>query len=214
MAHTSAGPQHAVVGEQPVSVGEPAVRQRKLRVLDDRLLEKVDGLVQAFLGALIEVVAALQVPVARGEVVGLTPGAGRAVGIHFGRHLVGDHLRDGFLAGQRIGKLHVGRLGPEVEAARAIDEMNRDPHAIARRTHAAGDDQGRIRRVALDLVVGGVLDARGEDAQRLDRGQRVDDLVAQAAAEIFEAGAGTVVGQRHHRHRVAARQRRGQRSLL
>ena len=64
--------------EQSVGVGQAAVRERELRVLDDRLLEELDRLVQAFFGALIEVVAALQVEIARGEVVGLAARARRA----------------------------------------------------------------------------------------------------------------------------------------
>ncbi len=47
------------------------MRQRELRVLDDRLFEELNRLVQALFRPLIEMVAALQVEIARGEVVGL-----------------------------------------------------------------------------------------------------------------------------------------------
>ena len=88
------GTEHAVVREQSVGIGQPAVRERELRVLDDRLLEELDRLVQAFFGALIQVVAALQVEIARGEVVGLACAPGAPIGIDFGRQLVGDPLGD------------------------------------------------------------------------------------------------------------------------
>ena len=98
------GAEHAVVREQPVGVGEAAVRQRELRVFDDRLLEELDGLVQAFFGALVEVIAALQVQVARGEVVGLVAArpARRRLS-DFGRELLGDALGDRLLAANGSG---------------------------------------------------------------------------------------------------------------
>ena len=74
---------HAVVRQQAVRVGEAAVRQRELRVLDDRLLEEVERLVQAFVGALIQVIAPLQIEVARRQVLRRSP-ARRAGGRHRG----------------------------------------------------------------------------------------------------------------------------------
>ena len=67
---TSAGPEHAVVRQQPVRVGQAAVRQRVLRVLAERRLEEVERLPQAFFGALIQVIAALQVQILRGQILG------------------------------------------------------------------------------------------------------------------------------------------------
>ena len=71
----------AVVGEQAVRVGESAVRQRELRVLDDRLLEEVERLVQPFVGALVQVIAPLQVEVARRQVLGRPPRAASLAGV-------------------------------------------------------------------------------------------------------------------------------------
>ena len=62
-------PEHAVMREQAIGIGQAAVRERELRVLDERLLEEVDGLLQAFLGPLIQVIAALQIEIARREIV-------------------------------------------------------------------------------------------------------------------------------------------------
>ena len=120
-------------------------------------------------------------------------------------------LGDRFLAADRIGRSRLGGLGPQVVAARAVDEMNRDSQLIARRSHAAGDQQRRFFAIRRRGLRSSRRDR--QHAKRLDGGERVHDLVAQAAAEIIEAGARTVVGQRHHRHRVAADQRRGQRPL-
>ena len=63
------GTEHAVVGEQAVGIRQPAVRERELRVFDDRLLEKLDRLEETFFSALAQVIAPLQVQVASGEVV-------------------------------------------------------------------------------------------------------------------------------------------------
>ena len=49
--------------EQAVGVRQAAVRGRVLGALGQGLLEEVDGLAQPFFGALIQVVAALQVQV-------------------------------------------------------------------------------------------------------------------------------------------------------
>ena len=72
---------HAVVRQQAVRVGEPAVRQRELRILDDRLLEEVERLVQPFVGALVQVIAPLQIEVARGQILRRPPAAAPVAGI-------------------------------------------------------------------------------------------------------------------------------------
>ena len=62
-------PPHPVVGQQAVGVGQAAVGQRVLGILDDRLLEEVHRLLQPLLGALVQVVAALQIQVVGGQVL-------------------------------------------------------------------------------------------------------------------------------------------------
>jgi DNA-binding IclR family transcriptional regulator len=52
--------------EKTVGVGETAVDQCRLCILDERLLEKVQCLAQAFFRALSQVLAALQIQIVRG----------------------------------------------------------------------------------------------------------------------------------------------------
>ena len=128
--------EHAVVREQSVRVGQAAVRERELRVFDDRLLEEVDRLVQAFLGALIEVIAALQVEVARGQIVARPAGAGGAVArraapaASLSTIALGDRLP---APASGSAERHVDRLGPQVIAARAVDELRGDAQRDRRR---------------------------------------------------------------------------------
>ena len=140
--------------EQPVGIGKAAVGERKLRVFDHRLLEKLHGLVQALFGSLIEMVAALQVEIASGEIVRLFPGSRNRVAIDLGHQLVGDPPGDRFLSADRIALIDIGRFGPQVVAARAVDEVNRDAQLIARRSHAAGNHQRRFFAI---MCIGGVV---------------------------------------------------------
>ena len=72
---------HAVVRQQAVRVRETAVRQRELRILDDGPLEELQRLVQPLVGALIQVIAPLQIEVARRQVLRRSPAAAPVAGI-------------------------------------------------------------------------------------------------------------------------------------
>ena len=64
--------QHAVVRQETERVGQPAVRRRVLGAFGERLLEELHGLDEAILRALIEVIAALQIQILGGQVLGGT----------------------------------------------------------------------------------------------------------------------------------------------
>src|SRR5206468_10317525 len=57
------GTDHAVVRQEAVRVRQPGVRGGVLRVLDEGLFEEVERLPQTFFGALIQVIASLQIQV-------------------------------------------------------------------------------------------------------------------------------------------------------
>ena len=142
-------PKHAVVGEQAARVGQPAVRERELRVLDERLLEEVDRLVQAFFRPLVQVIAALDVEIARGKVaVAVTP---RRALLGVGQlrpEFFHDDPGDAFLCGDRVGERCVDRLGPQVVAARAIHQLGGDAYSIARQPDAAADMKRGVNATA------------------------------------------------------------------
>src|SRR5262245_12394974 len=62
------GAEDAVMFEQTVGIGKTAVGERKLGVLDNRTFEKLDGLPQTSFRPLIQVIAALNVEIARRQV--------------------------------------------------------------------------------------------------------------------------------------------------
>jgi hypothetical protein len=66
-------PEHTVVPQQAVGVGQAAVRQRVLGIFDDRAVKKIRGLVQALFGPLVQVIAALQIQIPRREIFRATP---------------------------------------------------------------------------------------------------------------------------------------------
>ena len=68
-------PHDAVVIAQAVGIGQPAVRQRVLRVLDQGLAEEFERLQQAFLAALAQMVSALQVEIVRRQILDRPPPA-------------------------------------------------------------------------------------------------------------------------------------------
>ena len=195
--------------QQPVGVGEPAVRERELRVLAERLLEELDRLLQPFGGALVEVIAALEIQVARREVVAALARAGRELAVRGHRGELGDdRLGDLLLRRDRIGRGHVGGLRPEVAAAGAVHELGGHAQSVAARAHAAADEErGIAARRGGAAVVGRRLAFGREHAQRLERQQAVHDLVAQATAELRERRALRAIGEGLHRDGVASRER-------
>ena len=122
-----------------MGVGQAAVRQRELRVLDDRLLEEVERLVQPFVGALVQVIPALQIEIARGEVFGRAPRAARVSGVEQAwLQFLDDRVGDRFLRRERIVERGIDRLGPEIRRRRGVHEVHGDAHAIAGLPDAAG----------------------------------------------------------------------------
>jgi len=56
------------VCQQPIGIGETAVRERRFGILGERLLEEVQRLPQALVGPLVQVISTLKVQIVRGEV--------------------------------------------------------------------------------------------------------------------------------------------------
>ena len=167
--------------------------QRVLRVLDDRPLEELDRLQQAFLGALVEVVAALQVEVAGGEVVGLRGRAAAATASGFKRSATAAAIcrwrGHGFLRRRR---------------RRASSATRPEQVAAGRRPRAAWS-RGRARRAIRTLPV--------DDAARLRRGRSLSPAVVAGATAITRSAAIAVkpctISSRRPRQKVSERLRRG-----
>ena len=109
--------EHAIVRQEAVAVGQAAVRQRIVAVLDDGALEELHGLAKPLLGALVHVIAPLQIQVPSRQIVGRPPAAQGARAGDIRLELLDHRLRDGFL-GREIRRLEVVRVGPQVRAAR------------------------------------------------------------------------------------------------
>ena len=200
--------------EQAVRVRQPAVGERELRVFHDRLLEEVQRLLEAFVGALVQVIAPLQVQVARRQVLRRPARAATLAGVHEPRlELVDDRLRHRFLRGEHVAERHVDRLGPEVRGARRVDEVDRDAEPIAGLADAAGQEHGDLPGVLVAEPQGqAAARLHREDAQRLELRQAVNDLLLQAVAEVGELLRRAVVRERLHGDRVLSGERRPERA--
>ena len=114
--------EHAVVCQQPIGIGETAVRERRFGIFGERLLEEVQRLPQALVGPLVQVISTLKVQIVRGEVFA-RPSRRRRGGVAgLGLELGDDRTRHLLLAPERVINARIDRLGPDVAAgARAID---------------------------------------------------------------------------------------------
>ena len=176
----SAGCADAVVGQQAVGVRQSAVGQRELRVLDDRLLEEVQRLVQSLVGALIQVIAALQVQVARREVLrrpARAAAAGSASSSRGSSFWTTASATDS-CAANTSSSADVDRLGPEVRAlalstrwtvTRSRSPDLRTPPVSSIATWPACSWPSPTARRAARL--------HGQHAQRFELGQAMNDLL-------------------------------------
>ena len=105
------------------------MHERGLSILDKGLFEEVQRPPEALFGALVEVVAALQVEIVRGKVFdrSLLPAGLQQSGLK----LLDNHLRDLLLRVDRVGEIGVHRFGPQVAAAGTIDQLGCHTHRIA-----------------------------------------------------------------------------------
>jgi len=111
------------VRQQSVGVGQAGVRERVLRVLDQRLLEEIERLAQPFLGPLVQVIAALQVQVVRREILREPTDARSGPPVsELGLEPVHDRRRDAFLRPEHVVDRRVDRFRPQIAAVRAVDE--------------------------------------------------------------------------------------------
>ena len=111
--------------------------------------------------------------------------------------------RDLFLDREDVLEQPVECLRPEQRAVGG-DELGGDTHALARLAHAAVEHRAhREQPRDLAVVYGAVLELKGSgagcDPQSAHPGERIDDLLGGALAEIALVPARTHVGEREHR---------------
>jgi hypothetical protein len=126
-----------------------------------------------------------------------------------------DHLRgDLVLDGEHVVQAAVVGVGPEVVAAARIDQLRRDPDLVALLAHAALEDVGHAEPLAdgaqvLLLALEGEGGGAPGDAEILDPGQHVEQLLGQALGEILVVRVHRHVDEGQHRDgQVAVRPRR------
>ena len=159
---------------------------------------------QPFLGALVQVIATLQIQVVRGQVlVRFARRRSRPAVAELRFDARRDRLRDPLLRRKQIDQRRVHGFRPDVAAGGAVDELRGDPQPLTGSADAATDDHG-----GLGLVAGLAWLVGGENSQRRQPRQVMDDLVAHAAAEVLEVALAAVIGERQHGDGVAADQRR------
>ena len=192
--------EDTVMAEQSIRIGQTAVRQGVLSVLDQRFLEKVNRFPESFFGPLVEVIPALQVQVVRSQILCRPPRAGRRSAIADLRfQLLDDALRNLFLRLDPIVQAHIDDLGPHIAAARAVDELRADADPVSRLPYAAIDDE----RTA------GFSGVRRENPQVRKTREMIDDLVPQAFAEVVEILRCAQVGERYDHDSIAPGERCG-----
>ena len=109
-------------------------------LFDDRFLEEIDGLLKALLSPLIEVVAALQVEVVRGKILGrLASRPGRSGLEQVRLEPLQDRLGNVFRGGREVAGRYVDRFGSHITAA-CINHLRSDPQRVSRAADAAGDE--------------------------------------------------------------------------
>jgi len=118
--------------------------------------------------------------------------------------LLHDRLSDVVLHREDVVQRAVVGLRPQRRALGDVDELHRDPHAVAGLAHAAVE-HGRHVQLARDLrdVVAAVLELERRCARRHAQPrhlrQHVQQLVGQTLGEVLVVGAGAAIRERQHR---------------
>ena len=150
-------------------------------------------------------VSTLQIEIMRGKILRRPPPARARPFGKLRLESLHDGTRDPFLGAEEVRRVRVDRLGPQVTAARRVDELRRDTKARAGRSDAAADDHRRVR------FGGRVLDR--ENPQVRKSGQVVNDLFPYTQTEGIQLPSGAMIQEGEDADRVPADQRRRNRSL-
>jgi hypothetical protein len=118
-----------------------------------------------------------------------------------------DTLGDLVLDGEDIFELAVVALRPALIAVLDVDQLHVDPEAIAGLAHAALENRGDTQAPSHGADVHSrptELERRaaGGDAEPIDVGQRVDQLLGEAVTEIVLVAGRAQVGKRQDRDRL------------
>ena len=177
-----------------------------------RFLVTLQALAQLVAGAPVEVVAPAEEEVPRFQVARRPRGRESPGEADLKR--ADDGAADLVLNGENVPQRAVVCLRPQVDARSRIDQLRRDPEAVAGAAHAAGEHGGRVqalpRRAHIHVAP---LQLRGglprRHAQALHLGQPADQLLCQAVAEVFVVGLRAEVGEGQHRDGLAGGGRGG-----
>ena len=206
----------AVIHLKRVGVREPRVRERVFGVVVDCLFEVRDRLEHALLRALVPAVSALQVERVRLEVVRVALRRGiRDVGQEGGAQRGHDRARDLVLQREHVVELAIVPLRPDVAPVVRRRELRGDAQAVVRLPDCALEHDGHAEQGAdganiLRLAFEGEDRRTRGDAQAFDLGERVDQLVRDAIAQVFVVRIHAGVHERQHgdRPRLADESRR------
>ena len=180
------------------------MRLREVRVEGNRLLEALergkDGTAPPELqdAPLEEELVGLEVP-------GPDSGQVTAPGIGEGDPEPGcDRVRDLVLDGEHIGELAIVALRPEMVSVGRVDELRCYPQAVAGLADAAFQDRVHPEplRHRAQILLGALEREAGSacrDAQALELGQRIDDLLGDAVAEELVLRIAAHVREGQHR---------------
>ena len=206
------GRHDAIVAEQSIGVREAREGVRILAVFHQRPFEELHRFSEAFLGALIHVEPALEIEIARGEILDRPGQALRRAGARGVPQPSRHGLRHQFLQGEAGFGGAVETFRPRIGATGAIDDLHGNPNRRAVFSKASRHENGGIE-----------FRGRGTEINRSARGsrfaipgsqhakgfagcERMQDLLPEAPAEVTHVARGTLVGERQHRDGIAAGQ--------
>ena len=157
---------------------------------------------QRFRRRLEPVIPSLEVRLVRAKVGCVTPER-RGLRGKLDPESRGDGLRDLILHREDVRHLAVVALRPEMKTIGDLDELRRDPDAVARLSNTPFQNVVDVEPPA-DLSEFDVLSAEKErrraagDLQARHVGQHIDDLFGQTVAEILVLLVRAHVGERQH----------------
>ena len=204
----------AQLEDHPADVADAGVRQREVRVELDRLLEHLQGEVEVLAPG---VAAPAQVVVVGLQVLGrLARDRLLFLRRQGDAQRLRDAARDLVLDGEHVLELAVVALGPRRVAGAGLDELRRDPEAVA---GAADAPLEHVRRVELladlgcrDRLVAEADHLRArEDPELRDLRELGDDVFGHPVAEVLVVLHAAQVLEVEDGHRFLRRRRRRRR---
>lgn len=199
------------MSEQAVGICKAGVGLGELTVFGNRFFEEFDGLAKAFLGTLIQVVAALRIEVVRRKIPGWRPHRSALPAFNnLSFQRLSNGARNLLLHREAIVESAAEGGRPHIATACGVDHICHDAKVVARLADASRDDNSSVeagrRLIEIPLTVFAGWAVPNRKPYRLQLGDGVDHLLIKSGTEGLLIAKWTEVRERQRQNCIATDQ--------